>query len=76
MIPSRRLEDQIQELCTRVAKAKRPDELSLALSKLQSAIHEYTDRTRTRFSAILVGRPDYTQERRNGGLSIPAKKAA
>jgi hypothetical protein len=45
VVPSRRLEDRIRELCEKVLKA-RESEFGPTLSTLQAALHEHTERIR------------------------------
>lgn len=61
--PTRRIDDRIRELCTRVASA--PEcEVAAILAELQTTIHEYTRRTQNRLSATVLSWRTYRGERR------------
>ena len=61
---SRRLDDRIRHLCTKVAASTDPDELALMLPELKSAIHEAIEKLRIRAVAILGGYRDFPPDRR------------
>jgi hypothetical protein len=61
---SRRLEDRIRELCTKVVASKDSDELHTILPELRGAIHEATERIRLQAATILTKRPVVPKERR------------
>jgi hypothetical protein len=61
--PTRRIDDRIRDLCTRVASAPE-NEMNAILSELQTTIHEYTRRTQNRLSATVLSWRTYRGERR------------
>ena len=63
LMPRRRLEDRIRDLCTRlVASSERNFDETLA--ELQAAISEHTLRIQNNTSAIVLGWPEFPQDRR------------
>ncbi len=63
MLPARRLEDHIRELCARASSTEDTD-LTSVLFELQLAMHEYTRRLGNRTSANLLNFPELSIERR------------
>ncbi len=61
---SRRLEDRIRELCAEAVAAKSSHKARPIVAELRSAIHQYTQRLRSRAAAILAGCPEFSLERR------------
>jgi len=62
---SRRLEDRIRELSSRIVNAEN-SELKELLSQLQAAMNEHTRRMRNKTSAALLAFPEFPGERRKG----------
>jgi hypothetical protein len=61
--PTRRIDDRIRDLCSRVTSA--PEcEVAAILSELQTTIYEYTRRTQNRLSATVLSWRTYRGERR------------
>jgi hypothetical protein len=74
---SRRLEDRIRELCTKVVASKDAEELEPILSELKGAIHQAVERVRARAIAVLGTRGGLPVERRkfsNGPDGTPKKR--
>jgi hypothetical protein len=65
VIPSRRLEDRIRELCN-LARCVPDESLSSILAALQTALTEYTRRMANKTSATVLSWPDAPGERRKG----------
>jgi hypothetical protein len=61
----RRLDDKIRQLCASAVDTKNPQKVKPILSELRSAIHQYTQRLRTRAAAGVTGGSEVTPERRN-----------
>lgn len=65
MIPrARRVDDRIRELCVEAIEAQNSQQAKLILAELQEAIHQYTQRLRTRAAAFLAGCSDLPADRR------------
>lgn len=63
-VRARRLDDRIRELCAEAVVAKSSQNARLILAELQSAIHQYTQRLRSRAAVILTGCSDFPLDRR------------
>jgi hypothetical protein len=61
---ARRADDRIRELCAEAVDAENPHKAKLILAELQEAIHQYTQRLRTRAAAFLSGCSDLPRDRR------------
>jgi hypothetical protein len=61
---TRRLEDRIRELCSRVVASEDSEELNAILPELREALHWAIERLRTRAASILTGQADVPDERR------------
>jgi hypothetical protein len=61
---SRRRDVRIRELRAKVAASKDPDEVSLILPELKSAIHQAIERLRLGAVAVLSGPGDFQNEKR------------
>jgi hypothetical protein len=64
VLPARRVNDRIRELCAEAVAAKGSHEVKSILAELQLAIHQYTQRLRNRAAVVLSGCPDLPPERR------------
>jgi hypothetical protein len=64
VLPARRLNDRIRELCAEAVATKSSHEVKSILAELQSAIRQYTQRLRNRAAAVLSGCLDLPPERR------------
>ena len=65
VVPSRRLEDRIRQLCARAVTAQ-GSELDRTLVDLQSALHEHIERLRRMTATKLVGDGGERKQRRSG----------
>jgi hypothetical protein len=61
---TRRLEDRIRELCSRVVTSEDSEELNTILPELREALHWAIERLRIRAVSILTGQADVPDERR------------
>jgi len=61
---ARRLDDRIRELCAEAVAAKNSHKARQILAELQSAIHQYTHRLRTRAAGIFATQSTPPEERR------------
>ncbi len=61
---ARRADDRIRELCAEAVDAQNSHKAKLILAELQEAIHQYTQRLRTRAAAFLSGCSDLPPDRR------------
>lgn len=62
---ARRVDDRIRELCAAAIDAQSPHKAKLILAELQEAIHQYTQRLRTRAAGFLSGCSDLPPDRRS-----------
>jgi hypothetical protein len=60
----RRLDDKIRQLCASAVDTKNHQKVKPILSELRSAIHQYTQRLRTRAAVVITGGSDVPPERR------------
>jgi hypothetical protein len=63
-VPTRRLDDRIRDLCAQAVAANSSDKAKPILAELRSAIHQYTQRLRSRAGAILTRTSAFPLERR------------
>jgi hypothetical protein len=61
---ARRVDDRIRELCVEAVEAQNSHQAKLILAELQEAIHQYTQRLRTRAAAFLSGCAELPPDRR------------
>ncbi len=61
---ARRVDDRIRELCVEAVEAESSHQAKLILAELQEAIHQYTQRLRTRAAAFLSGCSELPPDRR------------
>jgi hypothetical protein len=54
-VPTRRLDDRIRELCSEAIAATSSHKVKPILAELRSAIHQHTQRLRSRATAVLTG---------------------
>src|SRR4029077_10734880 len=64
VVPPRRLEDRIREICQQPLTARSAGESDTILAELRSALHEHSRRVRKRFLTLVFREKGYTQERR------------
>ena len=61
---ARRADDRIRDLCADAVDAQNSQQAKLILAELREAIHQYTQRLRTRAAAFLSGCSDLPPDRR------------
>jgi len=64
-VRARRLDDHIRELCAEAVLAKNSMRVKSILAELQSAIHQYTYRLRSRAAAVFIGQTEIPFDRRD-----------
>jgi hypothetical protein len=64
MIPTRRLEDRIRELCRSVLAGTPNEDIFDVLAQLQIAMGEHSRRIENNSAATVLGWPDFPCERR------------
>jgi len=64
VLPARRVDDRIRELCAEAVAAKSSREVKSILAELRLAIRQYIQRVRNRAAAVLSGCPELPPERR------------
>jgi uncharacterized coiled-coil protein SlyX len=66
VVPERRFDDRLRELCAKILAAKERDELSQTLAEMQWVIHQRTVRLR-KLAARAFGSQDSSEKRSKAG---------